>query len=204
MKLAGRLLNITWVVAFGAFMVLSFLPRDQKSDMAMNYVAKFEELLRMFLTSPWFFVFFIGMRVYVSFRLGNDSGWIKLASYFSRDYNEPQNSKFRSGSGYIGSVSHNGMLKVCAGNLGLYIKVMLPFRIAHDPLFIPWSEIQLLKTEDALVSNKTPALIRKVAAYITRTKYMKVVLCNHPDHNMVVHWHDDFNDFIPSSITRES
>ncbi len=144
------------------------------------------------------------MWIFVLFKLGKDSGWKDLAKYFANNYAKPNNSRFVSGSGYIGKVSHNGMLKVCADEVGFYIKAMFPFSFGHNPLLIPWSEISLLKKESALVSNKTPDFIRKLAASFTRKKYMKIQLQNHPEQNIVIHWEDDFNQFVPPSVSRES
>jgi len=38
-------------------------------------------------------------------------------------------------------VNYGGVLTVGASPRGLYLSVLLPFRIAHPPLFIPWTDI---------------------------------------------------------------
>lgn len=204
MKLIGRLIGLIWVVAFGSFMVLHFLPKENQPVLAIEYAVKFEEYLQGFLSSIWFFVFFVAMWVFVSFKLGKDSGWKNLAKYFSAAYADPKNSKFVSGSGYIGTVSHNGMLKVCADEAGFYIKAMFPFNFGHKPLLIPWDEMSYLKLEKALTSNKAPDFVKSIAALFTRKKYMRIELHNFPDQNILIHWEDGFSEYVPHSLTIES
>lgn len=40
-------------------------------------------------------------------------------------------------------VNYGGVLTVGANPRGLYLSVLLPFRIGHPPLFIPWTDISI-------------------------------------------------------------
>ncbi len=44
-------------------------------------------------------------------------------------------------SARIGWASYNGVLTVGADRGGLYLRPLLPFRIGHAPLYIPWSDV---------------------------------------------------------------
>jgi hypothetical protein len=39
--------------------------------------------------------------------------------------------------------NYHNVVKFGADETGLYMSVLLPFRIGHAPLFIPWDEIQV-------------------------------------------------------------
>ena len=203
MRVIGRFLGLVWFIAFGGFVILNFMPNEDKPELATIYAEKFEAFLQWFLSPLLVFCFFIAMWRFVSFKLGKDSGWKNLATVFAENYVGPSNSKFVTGSGYIGNISHNGMLKVSADEVGFYIKAMFPFSFGHKPLQIPWNEISCLKEEKALVSSNTPNLIKSIAASFTRKKYMKIELQAHPDQNIVIHWEDEFNKYVPSTVHRE-
>jgi hypothetical protein len=40
-------------------------------------------------------------------------------------------------------VGYNNVLTVASDSEGIYLGVLFLFRIAHPPLFIPWSEIEI-------------------------------------------------------------
>ena len=44
-------------------------------------------------------------------------------------------------SGGIGMVNYNRCLTVHHAPEGIYVSVLLPFRLGHPPLLIPWSAI---------------------------------------------------------------
>jgi hypothetical protein len=202
MKVVGKILSYLWVIAFGTFFILNFVPSDQLPEIAIEYRSQFWALLESFLSSSWFFVFFIFMWVFVAFQLAKDSGWKMLAEKYSLHYIEPTFSKFSTGSGYIGKTSHNGILKICVDNSGLYLKTMFPFNFGHKPMLIPWSDVAELTDEKALVPEKTPKLLRVIAEKITRKVYKRVVLDTFPDQKIIVHWEDRFNESIPSNLQK--
>ena len=71
------------------------------------------------------------------------SGWVLLAGRFRTSeafYGETwkwQSGRFRGWCGY------NNCLTVGASPEALYLSVMLPFRLFHPPLLIPWREIEV-------------------------------------------------------------
>jgi hypothetical protein len=42
---------------------------------------------------------------------------------------------------------YNGCLIVGANQEGLYLSILLPFRIGHSPLFIPWKDVSMTETQ---------------------------------------------------------
>lgn len=194
MKTIGKILSGLWVISFGTFFVLSFIANDKLPGFAIEYRNQFRDLLEAFLKSPWFIVVFIAMWFFVAIQLAKKSGWKNLAEQYSRHYVAPVTTSFSRGSGYIGKTSYNGVLRVCADSLGLYLKIMFPFSFGHKPLLIPWSDIKNVTDEKALVPEKTPKILRKIAELLTRSKYMKIELKSYPDQKLVVHWDKRFND----------
>jgi hypothetical protein len=67
-------------------------------------------------------------------------GWHRVAKRFPRQ-RQPQGKRYGSGSGAFGGVNYNGCLIVHASAEGLDIHVWPMFRIAHPPIFLPWTEI---------------------------------------------------------------
>jgi len=202
MKTIGKILNGLWVISFGSFFVLSFIANDKLPNFAIEYRNQFRALLDAFLKSPWFLVVFITMWLLVAFHLAKKSGWKNLAEQYSLHYVAPVKSSFSKGSGYIGSISYNGVLKVYADSLGLYLKIMFPFSFGHKALIIPWSDIKTVTDEKALVPEKTPKILRKIAELVTRASYKKVVLKSYPDQRLVIHWDKRFNGLLILSNLR--
>ncbi|NOK22634.1 hypothetical protein [Corallococcus carmarthensis] len=80
------------------------------------------------------------MFVLVSFTLSKMGGWTRLA----RDYRLDKGGGFPCRSfvsGHMGWVEYRSCLTVGGDARGLYLAVLLPFRAAHPPLCIPWSDI---------------------------------------------------------------
>jgi hypothetical protein len=67
-------------------------------------------------------------------------GWRRLAaSYVSTGGESGTTFRFRSAK--LGVVDYSNCLTFTASRSGLLIAVLLPFRLAHPTLFIPWREI---------------------------------------------------------------
>ena len=72
--------------------------------------------------------------------------------------------------------SHYGGCLIVGGNHeGLHLSVLLPFRIAHPPLFIPWSDISTREqksrfsfTRVELAFQKVPGVSLKINATLAR------------------------------------
>ncbi|WP_294221207.1 hypothetical protein [Prosthecobacter sp.] len=84
---------------------------------------------------------FAALWYFVSTVLSHMGGWHRLAQRF-RAVRPPAGRRFWMQSMVLGSVSYNGCLTMHASKEGLHLAVWLPFRIAHPPLFLPWSEFR--------------------------------------------------------------
>ncbi len=82
---------------------------------------------------------FVVMVPLVSFIMASSSGWSLLAEKY-RACERPRTPRKVDG-GRVGTVTYRGSLSVSAQSGGFTLSVLLPFRIAHPPLFIPWSAV---------------------------------------------------------------
>jgi len=88
-----------------------------------------------------FVIFFVLLWCTVSFVLATIGGWRRLAEAY-RFEGTFEGSQWRFTSARIRwGVNYNGCLTIGANERGLYVAVLLPFRLAHPPLFIPWSDV---------------------------------------------------------------
>ncbi len=200
MKTLGKLFSAIWFIAFALFFAQSFVPSDKKPELVNEYANHFLHFIEAFLSSYWFIIIFFTMSIFVVVQMGKDSGWMDLSDHFSRNYVTPKNSKFIRGNGYIGNISHNGILRVYVDELGIYLKVIFFFNIGHKPLMIPWEKISYLQPEQTLVSKKTPKILKKLATSFSQRKYMQIQLLDIPDQYIVIQWDETFNHFIPPLI----
>jgi hypothetical protein len=110
---------------------------------------------------PLFFVLqFIALWALVSYVIGQLSGWVSLSRRF-RDsgafysYQWPfQSVRMRTLWG-----TYNNCANFGADEAGLYMAVFPLFRIGHAPLFIPWSEIQVVSGTRGLIFKKRKLLL---------------------------------------------
>ena len=70
---------------------------------------------------------------------------------------------------------YGGTLIVGANHEGMHLSVLLPFRVAHPPLFIPWSDITMREqksrfssTRMELAFQKVPGVPMKISAALAR------------------------------------
>ena len=71
------------------------------------------------------------------------TGWSELASRYRTDA-AFEGQKWRFQSAQMRYMSHyNGCLSFGANSQGVYISTWAMFRIAHAPLFVPWSELRV-------------------------------------------------------------
>lgn len=90
----------------------------------------------------WLATFF-SLWLLVSLVISFTGGWLLLARRF-RSEAPFVGSKWSGQSGWMrGLASYRSCLVVGANPSGLYLAVFFPFRVAHPPLFIPWSEVTL-------------------------------------------------------------
>jgi len=76
-------------------------------------------------------------------------GWSKLAAHFRTDIT-PEGQHFSMVSGRLAHANYSNVLTVCITPQGLYLSVMLLFRVGHPPLLIPWDAIQDVQPKDML------------------------------------------------------
>jgi hypothetical protein len=85
--------------------------------------------------------FFVGMWIFVCKILSRTGGWQRLAQAYGPNGVPVQGTRFRFRSGAFGSVNYSSVLMLEAGVQGLAFEVFLPFRVAHPPFSVPWSDI---------------------------------------------------------------
>lgn len=69
------------------------------------------------------------------------SGWRRLARQY-RHAGAPKGQPLGAFWAMLGPVNHRGTLTIQAAPEGLYLSVMVFFRIGHPPLLIPWHAIK--------------------------------------------------------------
>lgn len=88
-------------------------------------------------------LFFICVWVIVLTLISHIGGWASLAGRYL------EHETFSGARWYLQSgemrwlVGYHNCLTIGANPSGLYLSILLPFRIAHSPLFIPWRDISV-------------------------------------------------------------
>jgi hypothetical protein len=105
-----------------------------------------------FLATPYgFAIFFMVLWCTVCFLIGFFTGWFTLARRFKKQ-SEPYGELHSAGpffsTVYMRFWSHySSVIRLTAASDALYASVLLPFRIGHAPLRIPWDEIHFSRTK---------------------------------------------------------
>jgi hypothetical protein len=104
------------------------------------------------LNSPFGVVIFIAILwCAVCFLISAMSGWLKLARHF-RMQSDPY-GEIKSVGPFFYTVymrfwgHYSSVIRLTAAADALYASMLLPFRIGHPPLQIPWNEIQIGKAK---------------------------------------------------------
>ena len=128
MKYLFKFLSAIWSLFILSFVGLWFYTSDggELPPIAQDYLITFQRFIEGFLSSEWFFVFFVVMWFIASFAIAAQSGWKNLAKYYG-DERTTAHQGFKTGSGYIGKAKLKGILKVAADHSGLYLRIILPF-----------------------------------------------------------------------------
>ena len=66
-------------------------------------------------------------------------GWARLAKVY-RDDARTGGDVYYMRSGRIGTVNYNSCLTLRVSEAGLRLSVLLPFRVGHPPILIPWAD----------------------------------------------------------------
>lgn len=96
----------------------------------------------------FFPIFFIGLWMGVTFILSL-LGWRKLQKEF-KYAGTPHGSRIGIISARIGWTDYNNCLVLRTTNEGMFLNVLIFFRLFHPPLFIPWKAIRSVKFEQFL------------------------------------------------------
>lgn len=88
------------------------------------------------------FLFFILVWVGMSILFSFWGGWRDLTQYYRYHGQLIDKKKYFQSAGMRGAMAYRGCLIIGASHEGLYLSVFFLFRIAHPPLFIPWSDIK--------------------------------------------------------------
>jgi hypothetical protein len=92
-------------------------------------------------------ILFIAITILFSYLEGLSTGWIGLARKF-RDKTPSYSYQWRNQDVRLENrLSYYACVHVGADEKGLYMGEGFLFRVGHPPLFIPWSEIQVLSGE---------------------------------------------------------
>ena len=85
-------------------------------------------------------LFFLLLWSGVSVGLARIGGWGRLAETY-RSEADFEGTRWVLRSAKVGLVDYANCLTFGVNERGLYMGVLLPFRLAHPPLFIPWSDV---------------------------------------------------------------
>ncbi|HXK22276.1 MAG TPA: hypothetical protein VMS55_06310 [Myxococcota bacterium] len=125
---------VAWNVVIGTLLFLGFFGAPSPPSGAPHPPPDW--------AATFFPVFFVGMWVLVSYSISAIGGWHTLAGHYAES-SPCTGARFRLRSGQIGGLAnYGGVLMLGADRAGLHLSVALPFRLAHPPLCVPWSDIR--------------------------------------------------------------
>jgi hypothetical protein len=108
---------------------------------------------------PLFFVLqFIALWALVCYVISQLSGWMALSRRF-RDIGAFYSYQWPFQSVRMRTLWYNNCANFGADETGLYMAVFPLFRFVHPPLFIPWSEIQVVTGNQGLIFKKRKLLL---------------------------------------------
>ena len=113
--------------------------------------------MESFLESyPWVFpIFFVSMWAFGSKLLARTGGWEAMASLWPAPSTLAVSRRFLKAGVFGSSCRYNGVLITGATKDGLYLDVLLPCRIGHQALLIPWDQLELICDNRWLAELKT-------------------------------------------------
>lgn len=115
----------------------------------------------MTLLFPLFPLAFAAMWVVVCLLLARMGGWKSLADVYRIDSGDPPGlSRFVTGR--FNLVNYSSCLQVASTAEHLYLSVLLPFRIGHPALLIPWSDIKIQDPSKGVLGRTARLSVRGV------------------------------------------
>ncbi len=94
-----------------------------------------------------FLVLFPVFWCFISIFLSRTGGWDVLATEYATDLGPPASvSTFQTGR--VGFVNYGSCLRIATNDVGLHLSVLLPFRVGHPSLLVPWDDIRINSTAE--------------------------------------------------------
>ena len=118
------------------------------------------------IPEEYVFALFILFWMFICYLISLVGGWRKLAEYYKR----PEGMLLTGTKGILTSLdlngaSYSGVVFIRVNDLGMYLSVLIFFRVGHPPLFIPWSDIKIEEKQSFLFGkshyisfSKTPLI----------------------------------------------
>lgn len=132
---------VAWNVVIGTLLFLGFPGALADPGRPREETSWLWALLPAFVWGGW---------LLVSLLLSTMGGWRALADpYLARSPFSGKRFHLRSAQ-FGGYVNYGGCLTLGSGPTGLYLAVLLPFRMGHPPLLVPWSDIAARETRSWL------------------------------------------------------
>jgi len=197
MKTVFKVIGKLWAIAFISFIGIRFYSSEgnQLPNEAIMYAEKFESLLHSFLSSGWFFVFFISMWLGVSYYMSKASGWANLAQSYSNNYPKKTENKFNTVSAVFGEQSFGNVLQCMTDSKGVYFRIIFPFSFGYKKLFISWLDISEIKRENP---QHTQSIFNKLINKVTGEHFYFIKLKHFPD--QIIKFDEKSFEYIKSEI----
>lgn len=84
---------------------------------------------------------FAALWVAIVLLLSRWSGWSALADRYRGELRTPEGRWYFQSASMRWMTNYNSILTVSAGDEGLSLSILFPFRFGHPPLLIPWNQI---------------------------------------------------------------
>jgi hypothetical protein len=88
-------------------------------------------------------IYFVALWLGVSFLISLAGGWWGLSKKYRTERAFPAHKKSFQRGQMRGGTGYNGVLTLGSDAEGVYLGVLFLFRVAHPPLFIPWSDVEV-------------------------------------------------------------
>ena len=189
------------MTVFFAFVAVTFYENsgNELPEEVAGYRDMFQGWLESFLGSWMFFAVFVVGWFAVSYILGKESGWHKLAEDYA-DSGAVTSKEFSTVSGYVGSIPYQRSLQVSAHPLGLALRVFFLFRFGNTNLDIPWPAIESITVNKSAAPPGKSNFLETFATKFTNSRYAHFRFARHPDQSLIVPWNEKIRTRIPSTV----
>lgn len=189
------------MAVFFAFVAATFYENsgNELPEEVATYRDAFQSWLESFLGSWMFFVVFIVGWFAVSYYLGKESGWQKLAEDYAES-GADSSREFSTVSGYVGSIPYQGSLRVSTHPFGLALRVFFLFRFGSTNLNIPWTAVESISVTKSAAPPGKSNFLEKLSTKITGSRYAHFRLTRHPDQTLIIPWSEKIRAGIPSTV----